>query len=97
MLDIGWQEFLLISLVLLIVVGPKELPKVLKSIFRLINKIKSLAYNFQNSINEISNEVEISEIKDEVSKIKKNNSMLDNDELKELKKMSSSASKYKKK
>ena len=97
MLDIGWQEFLLISLVLLIVVGPKELPKVLKSIFRLINKIKSLAYNFQNSINEISNEVEISEIKDEVSKIKKNNSMLDNDELKELKNMSSSASKYKKK
>ena len=38
MLDIGWQEFTLVAFILLIVVGPKDLPKVLKSIFGFINK-----------------------------------------------------------
>ena len=40
MLDIGWQEFTLVAFILLIIVGPKDLPKVLKSIFKFIDKIK---------------------------------------------------------
>ena len=40
MLDIGWQEFTLVAFILLIIVGPKDLPRVLKSIFKFIDKIK---------------------------------------------------------
>ena len=56
MLDIGWQEFLLVAFVMLIVVGPKDLPKVLKTIMNFARKIKSMAYDFQNSVDEIANE-----------------------------------------
>ena len=48
MLDIGFPEFLLISFVLLIVVGPKDLPKVLRSIKSLkkdLNEINNLSSN----------------------------------------------------
>ena len=40
MLDIGWQEFILVGFVLLIVVGPKDLPRVLKTIVNSVRKDK---------------------------------------------------------
>ena len=71
MLDIGFPEFLLISFVLLIVVGPKDLPKVLRSITSFIRKIKSMASQFHSGIDDLANEAEISDLKKEVNKIDK--------------------------
>ena len=94
MLDIGWQEFTLVAFVLLIVVGPKDLPKVIKSIFKFINKIKSMAFEFQNSVNEISDEIELSDIKKDVSNLKKTKTFIDSrEEITELKKMASNSKK----
>jgi len=76
MLDIGFPEFLLISFVLLIVVGPKDLPKVLKSITTFIRKIKSMASQFHSGIDDLANESEISDLRKEVSKIE-DNSIID--------------------
>ena len=75
MLDIGWQEFVLVGFILLIVVGPQELPKVLKTIVNSVRKIKTMAYDFQNSVDEMTNQAEISELKKEVTKIKSSNSI----------------------
>tara|TARA_B100000401_G_C52407186_1_gene531735 strand:+ start:53 stop:382 length:330 start_codon:yes stop_codon:yes gene_type:complete len=69
MLDIGFPEFLLISFVLLIVVGPKDLPKVLRSITSFIRKIKSMASQFHSGIDDLANEAEISDLRKEVNKI----------------------------
>ena len=63
MLDIGWQEFTLVAFILLIIVGPKDLPKVLKSIFKFIDKIKNHAYDFKSSVNEMNEELELSELR----------------------------------
>ena len=71
MLDIGFPEFLLISFVLLIVVGPKDLPKVLRSISSFIRKIKSMASQFHSGIDDLANEAEISDLRKEVNKIEK--------------------------
>ena len=71
MLDIGFPEFLLISFVLLIVVGPKDLPKVLRSITSFIRKIKSMASQFHSGIDDLANEAEISDLRKEVNKIEK--------------------------
>ena len=71
MLDIGFPEFLLISFVLLIVVGPKDLPKVLRSIKSFISKIKSMASQFHSGIDDLANEAEISDLRKEVNKIDK--------------------------
>jgi len=71
MLDIGFPEFLLISFVLLIVVGPKDLPKVLRSITLFIKKIKTMASQFHSGIDDLANEAEISDLRKEVNKIDK--------------------------
>ena len=78
MLDIGFPEFLLISFVLLIVVGPKDLPKVLRSITTFVRKTKSMASQFHSGIDDLANESEISDLRKEVSKIE-NNSIIDNE------------------
>ena len=77
MLDIGWQEFTLVAFILLIIVGPKDLPKVLKSIFKFIDKIKNYAYDFKSSVNEMNDEFELSELRDDVLEIKKDNTILE--------------------
>ena len=77
MLDIGFPEFLLISFVLLIVVGPKDLPKVIRSISSFIRKIKSMASQFHAGIDDLANEAEISDLRKEVNKIDKK-SIIDN-------------------
>ena len=78
MLDIGFPEFLLISFVLLIVVGPKDLPKVLRSITTFVRKIKTMASQFHSGIDDLANESEISDLRKEVSKIE-NNSIIDSE------------------
>jgi Tat protein translocase TatB subunit len=85
MLDIGFPEFLLISFVLLIVVGPKDLPKVLRSVSSFIRKIKSMATQFHSGIEDLANEAEIAELRNQVQKIDKK-SIMDNeiDEIKNL-------------
>ena len=83
MLDIGFPEFLLISFVLLIVVGPKDLPKVLRSITSFVKKIKSMASQFHSGIDDLANEAEISNLRKEVSQI--DNKAVFNSELKEIK------------
>jgi len=85
MLDIGFPEFLLISFVLLIVVGPKDLPKVLRSITSFVRKIKSMASQFHSGIDDLANEAEISNLRKEVNKIDKK-SLIDDHvgEIKEL-------------
>ena len=66
MLDIGFQEFILVAFVLLIVVGPKDLPKVLKSITSSIRKLKSMASQFHSGIDDLANEAELSDLRKEV-------------------------------
>jgi len=85
MLDIGFPEFLLISFVMLIVVGSKDLPKVLRSITSFIRKIKSMASQFHSGIDDLANEAEISDLRKEVNKIDKK-SLIDDHvgEIKEL-------------
>ena len=69
MLDIGFPEFLLISFVLLIVVGPKDLPKVLRSISSFVRKIKSMATQFHSGIDDLANEAEISDLRNQVQNL----------------------------
>ena len=50
MFDLGWQEFLIIAFVLVIVVGPKDLPKVLKTFTSFLRQIRQMASEFHRSI-----------------------------------------------
>src|SRR6185503_14733876 len=58
MLDFGWSQMLLIAAVALIVLGPKELPKVIKSVTEWAGKARSLAREFRSSVDEMMAETE---------------------------------------
>lgn len=64
MLDIGWQELLVIGALALIVVGPKDLPSLLRSVGQWVGKVRSMARDFQRTMNDAARETEVSAFKD---------------------------------
>ena len=69
MLDLGWQELFFISLLALIVVGPKDLPNMINSISRWIFKGRRLVQGFQGSMELAARELEIDTIRHDVNKV----------------------------
>lgn len=63
MLDLGWQEFMVIALVLVVVVGPKDLPKVLRGFAKFMGKARGMAREFQSSMMEVANQDEFRDVK----------------------------------
>lgn len=66
MFDIGWQELLVIGLVAIIVVGPKDLPRVLRAVTLGIRKIRGMARDFQDGIDELAREADLQELRKEI-------------------------------
>lgn len=66
MFDIGWQELFVIAAVALVVVGPKDLPRVLSQITKYIRKARGIAREFQSSIDEVVRQADLEEIRKEV-------------------------------
>jgi sec-independent protein translocase protein TatB len=68
MLDIGWQELFVIAVVALIVIGPKDLPRVLKGVMQWGRKARSLAQEFQSGLDDLAREAEVDDVKKEIAK-----------------------------
>jgi sec-independent protein translocase protein TatB len=66
MFDISWTEFLLIGVVALIVIGPKELPAVLRTVGQWTRKVRGMAADFQSQFQEAMREAEMADLKKEV-------------------------------
>src|ERR1700733_4900791 len=69
MFDISWTEFLLIGVVALIFIGPKELPAVLRMLGQWTRRVRSMAADFQNQFQEAMREAEMSDLKKQVDGI----------------------------
>ncbi|HEX3937081.1 MAG TPA: Sec-independent protein translocase protein TatB [Xanthobacteraceae bacterium] len=69
MFDISWTEFLLIGVVALIVIGPKELPGVMRTLGQYTRKMRSMAADFQNQFQEAMREAEMADLKKQVDDI----------------------------
>lgn len=65
MFDISWSEFLLIGVVALIVIGPKELPAVMRTLGQWTRKVRAMAADFQNQFQEAMREAEVADLKNE--------------------------------
>jgi sec-independent protein translocase protein TatB len=77
MFDLSWTELLVIAVVAIIVVGPKDLPRALRAIGRWTGKAKRMARDFQNQFNEALREAELDTIKKEVESVGKIDPMAD--------------------
>ena len=71
MLDIGWTEILVITVVALFIVGPKDIPKALRTIGIWIGKLKSLSREFQNTVEDAVRDSELDEVKKQIESAKK--------------------------
>ena len=68
MFDIAWQELFLIGLVTILVVGPKEIPRVLRTVVAAVRKVRGLANDFQRGIDELARETELDQIRQDLEK-----------------------------
>lgn len=71
MLDISWAELLFIAVVAIIVIGPKDLPRALRTVGQWTGRAKRVAGDFQRQFNEAIREAELDTVKDTVTKVGK--------------------------
>jgi sec-independent protein translocase protein TatB len=70
MFDIGWTEMLVIAIVMIVVVGPKDLPRMLRTFGKTTAKLRSMAGDFQKQFNEALKEAELDEVKKSVDTLR---------------------------
>ena len=63
MFDFGWQEFMVIAFVLVLVVGPKDLPRVLRAFTKFTSQARKMSTDFTKSLQEMSKDDELKEVK----------------------------------
>jgi sec-independent protein translocase protein TatB len=69
MFDIAWSEMLVIGAVALVVIGPKDLPKALRSVGEMVGKVKRMAAEFQGQFSDAMREAELHDLKKQVEDV----------------------------
>ena len=69
MLDLGWTELLVVGVVALIVIGPRDLPAALHTFGKYVGKLRGMARDFQHGIDEIARQQELQDIQKSVRDI----------------------------
>src|SRR5450830_263217 len=70
MFDIGWSELVVIAVVALIAIGPKELPGVLRMVGQWMGKARKMASEFQGQFQEAMREAEMADLKKSFDEVK---------------------------
>lgn len=73
MFDFGWQEFVMVAFVLVLVVGPKDLPKVLRGFTKFTRQARQMAREFTQSLEDVGADDNIREVKSMVADLKSGN------------------------
>ncbi|WLR94124.1 Sec-independent protein translocase protein TatB [Shinella zoogloeoides] len=73
MLDVGWTEILVIAIVLIIVVGPKDLPQMLRTFGRMVSKMRGMASDFRQQFDEALREADLEDVKKTIGEAQKLN------------------------
>ena len=77
MFSFGWSELALTALIIIIIVGPKEIPNLLKQMGKFTKSIKKISREFKSSLNEIADETELKDVKESLTEIKEIKKELD--------------------
>ena len=63
MLDIGWSEFLIVSIVALVVIGPRDLPKAMYTVGKWVRTARKVAGEFQRHVDDMVRDTELDEVR----------------------------------
>lgn len=70
MFDVSWSEMAIIGVVTLVVVGPKDLPKVMRGIGQLTARARSLAGEFRRGIDDIAHQADFADLERQLEQLK---------------------------
>jgi sec-independent protein translocase protein TatB len=68
MFDIGWSEMAIVLLVALIVIGPKDLPRLARNMGQWTAKVRAMAREFHRALEDMAREAELDKVKSEIEK-----------------------------
>jgi sec-independent protein translocase protein TatB len=71
MFDIGWTELVVIAVVAIVVIGPKDLPRAMRTVGQFTGKLKRMAREFQGQFNEAIREAELDDVKKSIQDLAK--------------------------
>jgi sec-independent protein translocase protein TatB len=77
MFDIGWSELLVIAVVAIVVVGPKDLPKLMRSFGFYAGKLRRAASDFQRQFEEAMRESEVEEVRKAIESVRASTPSID--------------------
>lgn len=70
MFDLSWSHILIVLIVALVVVGPKDLPKLMRMIGRWLGKARAMADQFRKSFDEMARQSELDELRSEIEALR---------------------------
>ncbi|MBR0555808.1 twin-arginine translocase subunit TatB [Ciceribacter sp. L1K23] len=73
MLDIGWSELLVVAVILIVVVGPKDLPPMLRAFGKMMTKLRRTAGEFRSQFDEALREADLEDVGRSISDVRKFN------------------------
>lgn len=68
MFDFAWSEIAVLGVIALVVIGPKDLPKALKTAGFMVRRARGMAREFQNSVDDMIRDSELQEIREQAAK-----------------------------
>ena len=75
MLDVGWSELLVIAVVLIVVVGPKDLPPMLRAFGKMTSRLRAMAGEFRSQFDEALKEADLDEVRKTIGDAQRLNPM----------------------
>jgi sec-independent protein translocase protein TatB len=77
--DLSWSHMLLVLVVALVVVGPKDLPKLMRTMGQWAAKARNMADQFRRSFDEMARQSELDELRKEIDELRNNRPLADVD------------------
>ncbi len=70
MFDFAWSEIMLVGVVALIAIGPKDMPGALKAVAGVVKKARRMASEFQGHVDEMMREADLHEVREQINEIR---------------------------
>jgi sec-independent protein translocase protein TatB len=71
MIDLSWSHILIVLVVALVVVGPKDLPRLMRIVGRWVAKARAMADQFRKSFDEMARQAELDELRTEIEALRR--------------------------
>ena len=69
MFDLGWMEMAMIAVITLMIVGPKDMPKVVKGVTEGVGRLKALSSEFRSGLDDLAREADLDKLQQDIDKV----------------------------